>query len=342
MKNKVKVLVIGAGAAGLGAAAWLREKQLDFMVVEGASELPLNLHNGVHYLHSIPELPFDTDLKAITLTDGILVDGEISHTPNLLCSLQYSEKVREIQHPSSIMDVGKESKVYMPKSNSVNATLKQCYEFAGADNFQFGYWLKEIDASKRIATFQKDSETVSVEYEHLISAIPLDKFREMVSSEFLVGLKLEATPVHITNYKVDRIVPNWMINLYIPDPNSPVYRASLLNGVCSVESMRELNEHEIYFTRNVLGMFHISLEEPEKFTWKTGKVTSISIDDRIKLVEELHKLEIYQIGRFGLWNRKLLVDSTIGQAKAVVDYIDGLRNLESIYDWSTTSDKLSK
>jgi hypothetical protein len=50
----------------------------------------------------------------------------------------------------------------------------------------------------------------------------------------LQELKLEAVPIYITNYKVEKIVPNWMINLYIPDPNTPVYRASILNGICSV------------------------------------------------------------------------------------------------------------
>jgi len=348
MKNKTRVLVIGSGVAGLGAAAWLKEGGVDFMVVEGASELPLNLHNGVHYLHSIPDLPFNTDLKMITLTDGILVDGNITHTPNLKYSLQYSEKVREIQHPSSIMDIGKDTYVYMPKSNTVNTVLQDCYKFAGSEHFHFGYWLKSILTERKIAEFEKDGKVHAVKYEHIISAVPLDKFINMIpswtleSNHWLNNLKLEFTPLHITNYKLEKIVPNWMINLYIPDPSSPVYRASMLNGVCSVESMRELNQEEIYFTRRTLGMFHLTDEEPERFIWKTGKVISISIDDRIKLIEELHKLDIYQIGRFGLWNRKLLMDSTISQAKAVVDYIIGQRGVEPIYNWDYLKNKLSK
>lgn len=318
MKTKTNVLVIGSGSAGLGAASWLTHRGIDFMVVEGSDKLPLNLHNGVHYLHSIPELPFNTDLKEITLTDGILVNGEIIHTPNLLYSLQYSEKVREVQHPSSIMEIGKRTKVYMPKSNTLNSLLQECYEYAGAENFNFGYWLQGIDTEKKSACFKRDKGFYYVDYEHLISAVPLDKFREMTGNKFIKSLKLECTPVYITNYKVNKIVPNWMINLYIPDYNNPIYRASILNGICSVESIRELTSEEIKEVKYSLKMFHFSTDPPEKFTWSTGKVKSITMDERARMIEELAKLSIYPAGRFAMWNRQLLVDSTINQVAEII------------------------
>jgi hypothetical protein len=130
-------------------------------------------------------------------------------------------------------------------------------------------------------------------------------------------------------------VPNWMINIYIPDLFTAIYRFSILNGICSVESMRELSDHEIASTVSLLNMFHIRQDGVERFTWNTGKVISISIDDRNRLVEALKSVDIYSIGRFGLWNRKLLVDSTIEQAKMVVEHIYGA-------PWSITKDKLVK
>ena len=68
------------------------------------------------------------------------------------------------------------------------------------------------------------------------------------------------------------------------------------------------------------------MEGVERYTWKTGKVISISVDDREKVIENLIKKNIYPIGRFGLWNRKLLVDNTIGQAKMVADCLFGEKN----------------
>lgn len=327
MRKKVDTLIVGAGAGGLGAACWLKKYAADFMVVEGAKELPKNMQNGVHYLHSIPELPFETNLKKITLTDGILetegMQTNIISKPSLKHALDYSEKVREIQHPSSIMEIGKEDSVFMPKSNSMNELMKEMYDYSGEDKFVFGKCLNVVDTEKHIAFF-RDKETDEefvVEYKNLISTIPLDKFRVLVKNEFVNSLELKCVPVFIANYCVEKIVPNWMINLYIPDKNFPIYRASILNGICSVESTRELRESEMWQARDLLSMFHIVDCAPEKFTWWTGKVVSISTDDRVKLIEEMKKLDIYLVGRFARWDRKLLVDTTINQAKEVVNEI---------------------
>lgn len=318
---KVKNLIIGSGAGGLGAAVWLKHFGRSFTVFDSAKELPSNLHNGVHYLHSEPVLPFDTEIKRITLTDGILDGGRIHHQPNLEFSLKYSEKVREIQHPSSIMEIGKHSSVFMPKSNTMNTLLTKCYDFAGRGNFYYGNFLKEIDSEKRIARFDYKETTFEVGYENLISTVPLDKMRMMMPNGIPASLSLKYSPIYIANYKIEKIVPNWLINVYIPDERTPVYRASILNGICSVESIRELNEHELHSVKDLLNAFHLTDDPAEKFTWKTGKVISISVDDRQMVENELKMKGIYLVGRFATWNRKLLVDSTIAQAKLIVETI---------------------
>lgn len=322
MKNKVRVLVLGSGSGGLGAASWLKYYNEDFMVVDGCSELPLNLHNGVHYLHTIPKLPFQSDIRKITLTDAILNDDKMYDRPSLKFALQYSEKTGEIQRPSSIMSVGKEDTAYMPASHTLNTLLMEMYEFAGKDNFHFGWWFRDIDSERKVAKFQKEGEIIEVEYEHIISTIPLDKMPKF-GNKFFEQLKLECNPIYVANYKVNGIVPNWMINIYIPDLRTPIYRASLLNGICSTESIKELTEHDTHKVADFLNMFHLNFDSIERYSWKTGKVISISKDDREKLVEILKSHQIYSIGRFGLWNRKLLIDSTINQSKAVVEYLCG-------------------
>lgn len=327
MRTKVKTLILGSGAGGLGAACWLKEKGDDFMVVDGCSELPLNLHNGVHYLHTIPELPFKSDINKITLTDAILNDGKMYDKPSLKFALQYSEKTGESQRPSSIMAVGKDDTAYMPSSNSLNTMLKEMYDFAGHENFEFGWWLVGLFPDRNIAQFKHETLGIKeVVYEEIISTVPLDIIRKSiigVDIKLLYDLKLECNSIFVANYKVDKIVPNWMINVYIPDFRTPIYRASFLNGICSVESIKELTDHDIHGIADFLNMFHINLDGVEKYNWKTGKVISISIQEREKLVDRLKEMNIYQIGRFGLWNRKLLIDSTINQAKAVVEHLHG-------------------
>ncbi len=343
--REIEYLVLGSGVAGLGTACWLKDRGFDFTVVDACKELPKNLHNGVHYLHSIPELPFPIDLREITLTDGILVDGVIDHKTNLLYSLQYSQKVREIQHPSSIMDIGKREKVYMTKENSMNTLIDSMYEFIGKEKFEFGMWLSDLDTENKIATFKKEGGEEKIQYKRLISSVPLDKMD--FKNSWIKSLRLKSNPVYITNIKVEKIVPNWLINLYVPDPSVPMYRCSILNNVCSIESVREMQDWELQECIKGLEMFHLVKGTEEKFTWNTGKIVSISRDDRETLIENLSSQGIYQIGRFGLWNRKLLVDSTINQSKRLVDYFffseNGQMDINELArKWKETKDSLSK
>jgi hypothetical protein len=265
------------------------------------------------------------------LTDGVLCETDreftIVHKPTLIHALEYSEKVREIQHPSSIMEIGKEDSVFMPKSNSMNDLMYQMYDYAGHENFAFNYWLggfKDLDTDHKSAWFKNaNGEIQIVGFENAICTIPLDKLLPMLVFPRIMELqlKLNCAPVHVSNFAIEKIVPNWMINLYVPHKDSPVYRASILNGICSVESIRPLRNGEQWQVRDLLSMFHLSEEDPKCFTWNTGKVISISIDERHRLDEEINKLDIYLVGRFARWDRKLLVDTTINQAKEVVEKI---------------------
>jgi len=346
MENKkIDTIIIGAGIAGLGAGAWLKGSNSNFIIFESDEKLPMNLHNGVHYFHELPDLPFRIEMKKINLTDGIIDGGKIYHEPNLKYSLKYSKKVREIQHPSSIMDVGKRKSVYIPDSNTADTILEECYNYIGKEKFAFGYKLRAINCEEKIATFEYSGSMIRVEYKNIISAVPLDAFRCLLSYKFIEDLELEFRPVYITNYKLDGIVPNWIINLYIPDMSTPMYRASIMNGACSVESTRELNGTEMADVIAFLDLFHFKDGMPQQFTWETGKVISISMDDRKRLVNELMKKSIYQIGRFGLWNRKLLMDTTIKQAKAVVEFLSGDNGIAEIWNkpkWSEVERLLVK
>ena len=242
------------------------------------------------------------------------------------------------------MDVGKNKEVFIPKTNSINNLIEQMAEYIGKENFLFEYWLKEIDSEKKIAYFQKVKtnpdylsieEELYIDYENLITTIPLDFLGNALENKFIHSLDLKTMPVYITNFKVIDIVPNWLINLYVPERYSPIYRASILNNICSIESMKELDKFDIKNAIDMFFMFALIPDSVEKYTWKTGKIISISIDDRLKIIEKLKEKNIYSIGRFGLWNRKLLMDSTINQAKLVVDFLCQKKEWEDIINTIT-------
>lgn len=318
MKTKYKIVIVGAGAGGLGAGCWAKFFEQDFIIIDAAKELPLNLHNGVHYLHSIPYLPFGPDIKEITLTDGILCrNGSIKHHPDLLDCLQYSEKVREEQHPSSIMEVGKRDRVFLPPTNSLNSLLKEMYDYIGKEKFEFDRAVIQIK-SRSIVTAGKEG-VKEYGFDFLLSTMPLDNLLDHLYKE--EDIELKNKKIHITNIKINRIVPNWLINLYIPDPSNSVYRVSILNNLASVESETELSNEEVESLKKLLEMFYLDTKSIQRYNWEKGKLISISYDERKKLVNELYEKNIFSFGRFGLWNRKLLVHSTISQAASIVNYI---------------------
>jgi len=324
---KIKNVILGAGVGGLGAGCWMKYYKKNFVVIERLSEVPMNLHNGVHYLHSIPELPFDAKLKSITLTDGVLTkDGRIRHQPELQDALMYSEKVRSIQHPSSIYEVGTRTSVFVPKSNSMNDYIAQMVEFIDKKNFMLGTEVASIDLNwKEIIVKNKEKEQ-SIEFENLISTIPLNIFFKLAKDKEFNTLNFISTPINVTNFKVERIVPNWLINIYVPDPKQKVYRMSILNNIASIESISKLEQIDYRLVKELFKMFHICLDSPKEYSWESGKIVSLDIDTRDKIFNHFTPMGVFLIGRFGCWNNKLLIDATINQAKEVCKYI----NMEKI------------
>jgi len=335
---EIETAVLGAGIGGLGAAWWLKQLGMEnFAVFDSSPKFTSNLHNGVHYLHSLPNLPsLPLTIKEVTLTDGVLRKfgdantAEIADTPSLQDSLKYSKKVREIQHPSSIMSVGKRKNVYLPQSNNMNDLTKTLYDGVGEHMFMFDCLVTEINRKNKIITINKNGKDIYIHYKNVISTLPLNIVYPYS--------KLTSVPVYITNCKVDGIVPNWLINLYVPNSNTSIYRVSILNNIASFESVRELNSDEIHAIKRQFAMFSIETEGVKTFVWNTGKVLSISRDERYNIVSELMHSGWYQIGRFGLWNRKLLMDSTIRQAEEVVRWLNGKNKTYK----STLLDVLSK
>ena len=127
-------------------------------------------------------------------------------------------------------------------------------------------------------------------------------------------LQFNSKSIEIANFKVKGIVPNWVINLYIPEILQIPYRASILNGTLSVESIKKIELSDFPNIMKLFKLFDIDYDSFQTFQWKTGKILSIDEGTRNDILNFLEELGIYTIGRFGQWNRKLLIDDTIKQA----------------------------
>ena len=136
---QIKYLIIGSGIGGLSSAAFLRQAgELDFLIIDKVKEFPYNLNNGLHYLHNIPNLPFEVLYKTIPLTEEIwnTKTNTFKKQANIFEMFEYSKKVMEnLRHKSSITDPGLRTEVYVPISNNMNDLLDIFYVYIGADKF---------------------------------------------------------------------------------------------------------------------------------------------------------------------------------------------------------------
>ena len=322
---KTKYLILGSGVGGLSAGANLKKLDEDFIIVDKQEKLPNNLSNGLHYRHSTDlKLPFHTDFKSCILTENVWDPrtNKFSNYSFLPEMFEYSKKIMEdLRHPSSIMDPGKRNCVWVPESNNMNDLLNQCHDYIGSEHFKFGFSLASVAKEMKTAIFKNSKdEVMNVEYEYLITTMPVDKFVEIAKIEH--NLEFKFKNLNMTNYKPKNIVPNWMIVLYISDPKFIPYRISCFNNVISMESLKELKyEDEIIVKYLLRDLFDYDLESKEVYEWKSGRIFGISKDERMKIVKEMIDCDIYPVGRFALWNGKIRMDDTARQAHDVVELI---------------------
>lgn len=318
---KTKILIIGSGIGGLASGASLKEKnETDFLIVDKCKELPMNLSNGVHYLHSNDfGTPFPFELKKITAVEEIWdprtdVFKKTSCIPDMM---EYSMKVMGMRHPSSIGDPGtREWDTFLPMSNNMNDLLKGYYDYIGEKHFLWDQKLERVDEEKKTAYFENEI----IEYEHMITTAPLNSFIKMCFRK--TDLEFKYTPVFVTNYKTTNIVANWLLGLYVSDPQFPPYRITVLNNIISMESVKEMTRTEEEIVKYHLGRyFEYSLDTGQKYTWETGRIFGLSKEERDKLVSSFERSGIHLLGRFARWDGKLLLDTTILQAKEIIDKI---------------------
>lgn len=319
-------LILGAGIGGLAAAAELKRQGCsDFRVVELSESLPLNLGNGVHYLHSRDlDLPFDFELKEVTATEELWDPrrDEFKSAANLPEMIDYSMKVMKTRHPSSIMYPGVlGNKAYLPPSSNMNDLLTAYEGYIGRDHFHYGFKLVGCDPRGRVAKFQdRNNATMSVAYDEMVATAPLPTMTELFAFDF--GDIFFSRPIYVNNYPTSEIVANWLISLYISDAKFPVYRITVLNNIISMESAGELS----VFDENIIKYhleryFDYELAGVQKHTWKNGRIWGLSNANTVgrnRIVAQFAAVGVHLVGRFARWDGKLRMDTTVKQAQEVV------------------------
>jgi hypothetical protein len=341
--KKIDNLIIGSGIGGLALGAEFTKNNLEFLIADKNQSIPKNLHNGIHYLHTDKlNLPFECELKEITSTEEIWNPRKdefkkCAHLPEMV---DYSIKVMGLRHPSSIMDPGSRPwKTFVPISNNMNDLLDSFENYIGAENFLWERKLIAIDAENKIATFDWNQREEKIQYENLITTAPLTVTAKLLNLEHP---ELKFQTLHITNYKTENIVANWLISLYISDDLFPVYRVTHLNNILSMESLKPLTEYEEHIIHYHLSRyFQYDTKTKETYSWESGRIWGISKEQRRKILEKVIEKDIIPIGRYGLWNGKLEMSATVEQAQIVVKSIKEIGGLENKYNKQNLINSLS-
>ena len=318
---ETKVLIIGAGIGGLAAGAELKSKgETNFVIIDKSPSVPRNLHNGSHYLHSIDfGTPFPFKFKKIPLTEEIWNTRTNTFTKSATFDevIEYSKKIMENKrHITYITEIGKVREVYCPDDNNMDSLIDAYVDYIGKEHFVFGENVESIYYDAK----EVHTNTAVYCYENLISTMPLDALYKV--SEEVCPYELKNKVLYITNFKNCNIVNNWMIILYMTDLKLPVFRISTMNGILSMESMRELTHDDDVIIKYLIGdTFDYELNSKTSFRWETGRIFGLTSEEREQITLRFAQKRVYLVGRFANWNGKLRMDTTILQAKEIVNKI---------------------
>ena len=304
------ITILGAGIGGLAAGAELkRNGQENFVIVEKAPNVPRNFKNGVHYIHTNEiDFPFPFYLKEVRAIEQIWnpFTGQFKDKADIDDVIQYSLKVMGIRHNSSILDPGRRQwKTFIPESNNMDDLIQAYVEYIGIEHFRF-----DLDAMDVLRETGSDDV--------IISTVPLPLLCPELKEHFV------NRPIFTANYPAKDIVANFFVGLYIPDHEFPAYRITVLDKVISIEFLSSPTDYQLSTVKHFLGKhFAYDLDELTRSCFATGRIWGLEPEQRRGIVRRFEEDSVYLVGRYGRWDGKLTIETTIKQAQQAVNKILG-------------------
>lgn len=310
--EKINNVILGAGIGGLAMGNILG---VDHLIFEKNESVPKNFHNGVHYFHSIPDIKTSVEFKKIRCDELVFNNRKkLFNTCTFNDAVVYAKKVLGIAQPTSIMSIGHREECFLPKSNSANDLIEDLEKNC---RILLNTACEKIDVENKIII----ANGKKYQYENIFSTLPLNILLWIIGEEFNKD-NFQYNKIFTWNFKIKGVSKDWLICVYIADEEFVSYRMTCLNGFVSVESVDNIDEHAAWIeVREVFDNFEV-LSHGTSGDWETGKIVSIDEELREKIIRNLMKKNIFTFGRYGLWNRRLLIDSTIEQAVAIGKYFE--------------------
>jgi hypothetical protein len=286
----MKVYILGAGISGAIMYSILKD-DFDVTVIE-KSKPAAKEHKAVMHFQD-PEIGriLNIELKKAIVRKCIYHNGEYYNEPNLFLSNLYSLKTIGVLESRSIIDLSDKerwvgecdvnfSKVIDPESNSFNM---------------------EVTSIKDGNIFYGNRAS---QYDIIISTIPLFRLLALLGEP--CNIEFVYNPIWVYRTEFKEKFSSVFQTFYFPDPDYPIYRATIDEGLLIIESLKKCDDmRQVISALRFIGIsdYLFSKEiEWEESIQRIGKIKPIDDLTRKSLLYGItSKYNIYSLGRFALW-----------------------------------------
>jgi hypothetical protein len=276
--------IAGAGLAGLLAAhAWPNAELFDPQSGPRADHRAL-----LRFRTDAVARMIGVEFQPVTVHKGIWIDGGFV-PPSIQMANYYSKKILgSLEADRSIWNIEAAQRFIAPEN-----LYEQMVETVGR-RIHWGSPCEFVGGADPI-----------------ISTAPMPVLLE------LLGIKTDAefkrSPIHVLRYRVPRCAVYQTI--YFPQPEQPVYRASITRDLLIVESAH--NVPDLLQINNVMEAFGIyDLVPIDAVEQKFGKIAPLETSARRALLSVLTQRGIYSLGRFATW-RNILLDDVVNDIAVI-------------------------
>lgn len=280
-------LIIGAGLAGLIAG-----------VLSGRSQIferepaPRAVHRALlRFRADAVSKAIGIPFRAVTVHKGIFSNNQFV-SPSILLANLYSQKVISRLGERSIWNLAPETRFIAPED---------LYD-----------QLLELNADR--ITWDTDAFHTPI-VGPCISTAPLPI--TLAAAGIAHSLEFNRAPIHVSRFRV----PNADVfqTIYFPDPDTPIYRASITGDLLIVEAMEETTLSDLLRVHTAFGITRSDSIDSDIQHW--GKIVPIDNTRRRSFIFQLSSQHrIFSLGRFATW-RNILLDDLLQDYAIILNLI---------------------
>ena len=333
------VHILGAGLSGCLAGVMNPEATIIEAKTEAAfkasPEHKAVLRFRTNKISQLTGIPF----KEVQVRKSIWYQDREFRFPDIRLTNMYSRKVADGYFDRSIVNLETVTRWLPPEDFHVRILSKV------AGRVRFGYKIGEISKTHIgvVLDGRRPDEMSPLSREGpIISTIAMPIMAKILGLESPVQFS-SGKKVYVVRLRVQN--SNLNVSMYYPDPDLPVYRASVMGDVLSIEMIQdmlpvlpamipELIEAQKYVL-TVLNSLGIDIKDVSSIDQgsQLGKI-SYAVDDRIRknwILKLTLEHGIYSLGRFALW-KNILQDDVFEDSMKIRSFIESGTHYEYFRD----------